>query len=299
MFGFFPNAVGVANVFLCRDRLEAEPRLGHAESRRRRFFELVDILLVGDDRNAGPFAKRERQKRILAELRASNDLWIPGLVDRRSTISGTCMRRAWPSARAVAAAADLGRSRAGTAGRHGGNGRGWRRLAMRFVRPHMVVMIDGGPPPCDLARRMATDAQSITVITNNLPAATVLSDQPDHQRHLLPRPVLPWRPRRGRRAETMPFLSRFRANLAILGACGIDADGLSSAHADAASIKRAMLERAEEPMLVLDHTKFGRRHPIIRVCPLADIDHLLCDTRPAADLRTALAQRGASNVRWP
>ena len=166
---------------------------------------------------------------------------------------------------------------------------------MSFVRPHMVVMMDGGATALDLARRMASEAQSITVITNNLPAATLLSANPTISVTFCPGHYHGDRGAVGG-AETVTFLSRFRANLAILGACGIDAKGPSSAHADAALIKRAMLERAEETVLVLDHTKFGSRHPN-PVCPLADIDHLLCDTQPAADLQKALAQADV-DVRW-
>ena len=47
MFGFFPNAVGVANVFACRDRLDAEPAWVTQKPGGEGFAELVDILLVG------------------------------------------------------------------------------------------------------------------------------------------------------------------------------------------------------------------------------------------------------------
>ena len=46
MFGFFPNAVGVANVFQCRDRLAAEPAWVTQKPGGEGFSELVDILLV-------------------------------------------------------------------------------------------------------------------------------------------------------------------------------------------------------------------------------------------------------------
>jgi len=46
MFGFFPNAVGVANVFLCRDRLEAEPAWVTRKAGGEGFSEFVDTLLV-------------------------------------------------------------------------------------------------------------------------------------------------------------------------------------------------------------------------------------------------------------
>lgn len=228
--------------------------------------------------------KRERQMRILAKLRASNDLWIPGLVTSLDDIRHM-HQEGLAERRAVAAAvssepADM-EPKAVLARRQK-----LAALAMRFVLPHMVVMIDGGSTALDLARRMATDAQDITVITNNLPAATVLSANPtinvtfcpgryDNRRGAVDGP------------DTIRFLSRFRANLAILGACGITADGLNSSHSDALAIKRAMLERSEEHVVLLDHTKFGCRHQH-RVCPLDDIDRLICDQAPDGKLRAAL-----------
>lgn len=237
-----------------------------------------------------PIAKRARQRRILAALRASNDLWIPGMVTALDDVRHMH-------------AEGLGERKAAAAGAHPAapdrplapQRQRLAALAMSFVRPHMVVMMDGGATALDLARRMASDAQSVTVITNNLPAATLLSANPTISVNFCPGHYHGDRGAVGG-SETVSFLSRFRANLAILGACGIDAKGPSSAHADAALIKRAMLERAEESVLVLDHTKFGSRHPN-PVCPLADFDHLLCDTQPAADLQKALAQADV-DVRW-
>jgi hypothetical protein len=46
MFGFFPNAVGVANVARHRDRLIAEPTWVTAGSGGDGFAELVDLLLA-------------------------------------------------------------------------------------------------------------------------------------------------------------------------------------------------------------------------------------------------------------
>jgi hypothetical protein len=47
MFGYFPNAVGVANVLRYRGRLEAEPAWVTRESGGAGFSEFVDFLLVG------------------------------------------------------------------------------------------------------------------------------------------------------------------------------------------------------------------------------------------------------------
>ncbi len=234
-------------------------------------------------------SKQERHRRILAELHASNDLWIPGLVTALDDIrhihqEGVAERRAVATlTSATPGGAD---NRAVMAQRQR-----LAALAMRSIQPHMVVMIDGGSTALDLARRMATDAQDITVITNNLPAATVLGANPTIAITFCPGR---YDSRRGTvdGPETIRFLNQFRANLAIIGACGLTEDGPSSSHADSLPIKRAMLERSEENILLLDHTKFGRRHPRL-VCLLGDIDRLICDQSPDAKLSAALR---AANV---
>ncbi len=236
-------------------------------------------------------AKRERQRRILAALRASSDLWIPGMATalddvRRMHAEGLAERAAnaaGASAGPVVEDPPVTPQRQRLAA-----------LAMRFVRPHMVVMIDGGATALDVARRMASAAQRITVITNSLPAATLLSANPTVNVTFCPGRYDGDRGVAGG-AETIDFLQKFRVNLAILGACGIDAKGPSSGNADAAAIKRTMLERAEENVLVMGHTKFGSRHAH-SVCPLAEIDHLLCDARPEGGLRQALLQANVDVV---
>ena len=226
--------------------------------------------------------KRERQKRILEKLRASNDLWIPGLVTALDDIRH--MHHEGLAERMTAAALPSASAQQGVATRR----QKLAALAMRAVRPHMVVMIDGGATALDLARRMAVDAQEITVITNNLPAATLLGANPTIEVMFCPGHY------DGDRgtvdgSDTIRFLSRFRANLAIIGACGITAQGPNSAHSNAAAIKRAMMERSEECVLLLDRTKFGTRNPH-RLCPLEEIDRLVCDEPPDAALSTALSK---------
>ncbi len=227
--------------------------------------------------------KRERQKRILEKLRASNDLWIPGLVTALDDIRH--MHQEGLAERMTAAALPpAGADQQGVAARR----QKLAALAMRAIRPHMVVMIDGGATALDLARRMAVDAQEITVITNNLPAATLLGANPTINVTFCPGRY------DGHRgtvdgSDTIRFLSRFRANLAIIGACGITAQGPNSAHSDAATIKRAMLERSEECIMLLDRTKFGSRNPH-RLCPLEEIDRLICDELPDVTLSAALSK---------
>ncbi len=67
------------------------------------------------------------------------------------------------------------------------------------------------------------------------------------------------------------------ADIAILGACGIDADfGLSSDDHDEALMKRAMHEAANQTIVVTDQSKIGRRarHHTLA---LSDIDTIITD----------------------
>ena len=227
--------------------------------------------------------KRERQKRILEKLRASNDLWIPGLVTALDDVRHM-HQEGLAERMAAATVPPAGAGQQGIAARR----QKLAALAMRAIQPHMVVMIDGGATALDLARRMAADAREITVITNNLPAATLLGANPTIGVTFCP----------GRYdgdrgtvdgSDAIRFLSRFRANLAVLGACGITALGPNSAHSDAAAIKRAMLERSEQCILLLDRTKFGTLNPHL-LCPLEEIDRLICDEPPDAALSAALGK---------
>jgi DeoR family fructose operon transcriptional repressor len=67
------------------------------------------------------------------------------------------------------------------------------------------------------------------------------------------------------------------ADIALLGACGVDAEfGMSSDDHDEAMMKRAMHEAANRTIIVRDHTKIGRRarHHTLA---LSDIDTIITD----------------------
>ncbi|MEZ5833858.1 MAG: hypothetical protein R3D05_22030 [Dongiaceae bacterium] len=233
-------------------------------------------------------AKPARQKWILEQLRASNDLWIPGMVsaldsDRPIHALDRVERRADASSASLTSTdpewlPNVEQRQKMTA------------LALDCVRPHMVVMIDGDGVVLDLAWRMATDGPEITVITNNLPAARLLGGNASITVHFCPGR---YDCRRGAAegAETIDFLQRYRANLAFISACGISADGPNGARADAAATKRVMLERSDQRILLLDHGKFGLRRPH-SICSLGLIDRLICDEAPDEELHAALRLNG-------
>lgn len=85
---------------------------------------------------------------------------------------------------------------------------------------------------------------------------------------------------------TLSLLNRYRADIAILGACAIDARlGLSASQEADAGVKRAMIAASHQHWLVADHMKLNQRAPYL-VAGLSDIQHLFLD-RPWAELRDA------------
>lgn len=90
--------------------------------------------------------------------------------------------------------------------------------------------------------------------------------------------------------ETESGLADLAADIAILGACGLDADfGLSSDDLAEAGVKRAMAAAARETIVLADRSKLGLRARHRTLDPAA-IDHLVTDG--GADQTAALSEAG-------
>lgn len=84
-------------------------------------------------------------------------------------------------------------------------------------------------------------------------------------------------------SATLSLLSRYRADIAILGACAIHAElGLSASQEADAEVKRAMLTASQAHWVVADHLKLNQCEPYL-VSGLSEIHQLFLD-RPRAEL---------------
>jgi DeoR family glycerol-3-phosphate regulon repressor len=242
--------------------------------------------------------KQERQDRILAELRLSAAIRIPELAESFRVSTETIRR----DLEEMAEDGLILRTYGGAVVSQLGVEPGWMErdnlmvaererigaLAAQFVRPREIVMIDAGSTTLHLARRLAVADREVTVVTNCYAVAMALGTNPRIAIH-----VCPGRhdPQEGgvTGTETVEFINRFHVDRAFIGASGLTLEGAHEANAAAAAVKRAMLRRAETPMLLLDHGKFDRKSFEV-VCPLKDLRHLVCDRVPNGDLGTALAR---------
>jgi len=150
------------------------------------------------------------------------------------------------------------------------------RAAAALVEPGMTLMLDAGDSV--LAVALSLPEVPLTVITPSLDVAQALADRPGVT--LVLAGGL-WNPRHrlfeGPLAEAL--ISGCRADLAFLGACSVDAQGVTATEAGDAQVKRALVASSGRRVLVADHTKWAGVQPWF-VAPLSSFEILFTDRFP-------------------
>ncbi len=151
-------------------------------------------------------------------------------------------------------------------------------IAVEEVRPGDVLMIDAGSTTAHFAQSLILQPVEVTVITNSLTVARKLGAAETISVILCPGDVrLTEEGVFG--TETVAFLDRYHADIAVLGAGGITPEEITDADPQAAAVKRKMMARASRSLLLADHGKFGQTH-FATVCAPRDVDVLVTDRSP-------------------
>jgi DeoR/GlpR family transcriptional regulator of sugar metabolism len=164
------------------------------------------------------------------------------------------------------------------------------RAAASLVSEGMVILIDSGSTTFGLAAALA-QRTDLTVITNSLPIALLLSRSPGMKVIALGGEI-DANDEAAFGVETIAALGHFRADLAFLGVGGISADAeLTDYTRLAAEQRHAMMKAARSVHILADHTKFERDTPV-RIAPVAHIAGLIVDQPlPESIARAAAGQR--------
>ncbi|MCZ4351934.1 DeoR/GlpR family DNA-binding transcription regulator [Roseovarius aestuarii] len=150
--------------------------------------------------------------------------------------------------------------------------------AAQLIPDKATLFFSIGTTPALVASAL-TGRTGLTVITNNLNVAMILSEAPDARIILAGGELrLPDRDILGEQAQAL--FQGYRADYAIYGVGGIDADGsLLDFHESEVSIRQTMHANAHHSVLVADVTKFGRRAAAVGG-NLTDVDHVVTNARP-------------------
>jgi DeoR family glycerol-3-phosphate regulon repressor len=161
--------------------------------------------------------------------------------------------------------------------------------AAALIPSGSVLMIDAGSTTLHFARYLASQAQRLTVITNCLGVATTLAVNGSVRVVLCPGDYLP---QEGGvfGTHTVDFIRRFNADIAVIGASGVGAQGVTEALSEGVGVKQAMLDMAKRRVLLVDSGKFDQSH-LERVGPLDALTDLVTEQAPRGPLAQAI--RGA------
>ncbi|MEO7760379.1 MAG: DeoR/GlpR family DNA-binding transcription regulator [Casimicrobiaceae bacterium] len=164
--------------------------------------------------------------------------------------------------------------------------------AAELVQPGDALMIDAGSTTSLFAAALAARNLHLTIVTNCLPVANALGTANRCRVILCPGDYVQ---REGAvfGTQTVAFLCRFQANKAFIGAGGVTANGFTDADSAGCAVKRAMLERADRAVLLVDSSKFDVVQ-FERIGPLGDIDELICESAPPHKLAAALTSAGVT-----
>jgi len=160
--------------------------------------------------------------------------------------------------------------------------------ALKFINPGDTIILDSGSTTMMIAEELAKK-ENITVITNNLPAAFLLSDNSNIMlfvcggtlRHKT-------RSLHGQIAEQS--LMGISADILFVGADGIDLDRGITTFNEGYSISEVMANAAKKVIAVLDSSKFGKSSFNV-VLPISKIDTIITDDNISPDYKEQFESR--------
>lgn len=158
-----------------------------------------------------------------------------------------------------------------------------------------AVLFDSGSTPEALARIVPSDRE-LTVVTNSLPIAMLLSDRPNLNVWSLGGYV------RGRTYSAVDEwarrqLSELSVEVAFLGTDGLSvARGLTTPQPNEAAVKSAMVQSGKRRVALTDHSKFGRE-TFCRFARLSDIDVVITGSELDDDTAGEVESNGPKLIR--
>ncbi|MBS1269452.1 MAG: Glycerol-3-phosphate regulon repressor [Gammaproteobacteria bacterium] len=244
--------------------------------------------------------REERQKRILQIARARGSVRVNALAETfdvtgetmRRDLDGLCERgllhRTYGGAAALSLTHepqvwDRQRSRVNERQRIG-------QYAADLVDPGDAIFVDCGSTTTFFARALAARAIKVTVVTNCIPAASELGPAEEARVILCPGEYVAgeggvYGP------ETIEFITRYTVDKTFIGSGGLTVEGPTDADTRSVWIKRAMLERSERALLLVDSSKFDL-HQFEVIGPLSRFSDVVSDRAPRAGLINALKKDG-------
>lgn len=140
------------------------------------------------------------------------------------------------------------------------------------------VILNIGTTTEEVARALV-DRHDLVVITNNLNVVGILSGTPGKE-IIIAGGVLRQSDGAVVGDDTVEFIRRFKADVAVIGASALDEDGaVMDYDLREVAVARSIIANARQTILVCDRLKFDRTAPV-RICSVADVHAFVTDAAP-------------------
>lgn len=169
------------------------------------------------------------------------------------------------------------------------------QAAAQLVKMHQTIMLEHSTGTTLEVARALLRTVDITVITNSMEIAYLMKAFGKCRAvHLAGGTLYTDRYLAG--PLTLSILQQFRVDIAFVGADGYSStEGITDNSLEAAEIKRSMINSAQKPVLVADHTKVGVRK-IVHCVPLSSINTLVTTHEIAQSEADAIAALGVNVI---
>ena len=158
------------------------------------------------------------------------------------------------------------------------------------IPDHSSMFINIGTTTETIAKALLKH-RGLTIITNNLHVASILSSKEDFNVIIAGGAV---RNRDGGiiGEATVDFVKQFKVDFAIIGISGIDDDGeLLDFDYQEERVAQGIIENARQVFLAADHSKFGR-NAMIRLGNISQASHLFTGLTPPTNISNILVEHG-------
>ncbi|SHG05483.1 transcriptional regulator, DeoR family [Kaistia soli DSM 19436] len=164
--------------------------------------------------------------------------------------------------------------------------------AVKLLVPGQLVFIDAGSTNIAIARALPA-GMALTVATNALGVASVLSENPDVKLIVLGG-AFDASTGACLGAETVRAIDRLGADLMFLGACALDASaGVTAFDPDDAEAKRAMVGNSRLIAVAAIADKLATAAPY-RVAPMTAVSHLVTELSVPEEMTAAIEALGCA-----
>ena len=147
------------------------------------------------------------------------------------------------------------------------------RKVVERIHDGDAILLDGGTTTLEVARLLV--GRSLQIVTNSLPIANLFANNHETELVMLAGYVYP-RTGVALGPLTVRTMDEIHVHQTILSVGGITAKGLFNSNLLLVETERAMMQAADEVIVVADSTKFGHQN-LAFLCRLDEIDRIVVD----------------------